>query len=76
MIIAYDQLNRHIHQLFIGVTDADPTPGPEETAAGKEEAREVPPGLEEWIAEGAVQIMFSESVRNPTFVDITFCLVS
>ena len=76
MIIAYTQLNRHIHQLFIGVTDADRTPDPEETAAGEEEAHEVPPGLKKWTAEGTVQIMFSKSVRNPAFVDNTFCLVS
>ena len=76
MMIAYTQLNRRIHQLFIGVTDADPTHGPEETVAREEEAHEVPLGLEEWTAKGAVQIMFSESVRNPTFVDNTFRLVS
>ena len=57
MIIAYTQLNCRIHQLFIGVTDADPTLGPEETAEGEEEAREVPLGLEEWTAEGPVQLM-------------------
>ena len=57
MIIAYTQPNRRIHQLFIGVTDADPTPCPEETAKGEEEAREVPPSLEEWTTGGAIQLM-------------------
>ena len=76
MIIAYTQLNRRINQLLIGVNDTDPTLGPEETAAREEVAREVPPGLEEWTTDGAVQIMFSESVRNPVFVDNTFCLVT
>ena len=53
-IIAYTQLNRRIHSLFFGVTDPDPSPNLEETAEGEEEAIEVPPGLEEWTAEGAV----------------------
>ena len=39
---------------MLGVIDADPTPGLEETTEGEEEAREVPPGLEEWTAEGAI----------------------
>ena len=50
-----------------GVTDADPAPGPKETAEG-EEALEVPPDLKEWTAEGGAYLV-SESVMFRTFVN-------
>ena len=40
--------------LSLGVTEACAAPSPEETQEGEEEAKEVPPELEEWAAESPI----------------------
>lgn len=40
--------------LLLGITDAGAAPGPEMTREGELKTQEVPPGLEEWVAEGPI----------------------
>ena len=39
---------------ILGVTDANPATGIEETMEGEEEANELTAGLEEWTTKGAI----------------------